>query len=191
MRDMRRLVAFENVTLDGYFTGPDGSIEWAHAGASDSEWSAFVTENASGGGQLLLGRKTYEVMASYWPTPAASQNMPVVAKGMNEMPKVVFSRTMRTASWSNTTVERGDLPETVRRMKNEAGPGITILGSGSIVAQLTRESLIDEYQLVVNPVVLGRGRTLFDGITAPLTLELTRRRGFRNGKTLLSYHPAR
>jgi dihydrofolate reductase len=183
---MRRLVAFDNVTLDGYFAAIDGDIGWAH-GPPDPEFDAFVADNASGGGQLLLGRKTYDLMAGYWPTPLASQNSPIVAERMNQMPKVVFSRTMDMASWSNTKVVKGDLAAAVRRMKNESGPGMAILGSGSIVSQLAQEGLIDEYQLVVNPVVLGRGRTLFDGITARLGLRLAKSRVFRDGKVFLCY----
>ncbi len=137
----------------------------------------------------MFGRTTYELMASYWPTPLASQNAPIVAERMNHLPKAVFSRTMDTASWSNTKVVKGDLAAAVRRMKNESGPDMAILGSGSIVSQLAQEGLIDEYQLVVNPVVLGRGRTLFDGITARLALKLTKSRVFRHGKVSLCYEP--
>ncbi|MGH7518466.1 MAG: dihydrofolate reductase family protein [Gemmatimonadales bacterium] len=184
---MRRLVVFNNITLDGYFAATNGDIGWAH-GTADPEFDAFVADNAGAGGQLLLGRTTYELMAGYWPTPLASQNAPVVAERMNQMPKVVFSRTMDTA-WSNTTVVKGDLAAAVRRMKNESGPGMAILGSGSIVSQLAQEGLIDEYQLVVNPVVLGRGRTLFDGIATRLALKLTKSRVFRHGKVFLCCEP--
>jgi len=183
---MRRLVAFENVTLDGYFAATDGDIGWAH-GAPDPEFDAFVADNASGGGQLLLGRKTYELMAGYWPTSLASQQAPIVAERMNHLPKVVFSRTMDTVSWSNTKLVKGHLPAAIRRMKNEPGPGMAILGSGSLVSQLAQEGLIDEYQLVVNPVVLGDGRALFDGITARLGLKLTGSQVFRNGRVFLCY----
>lgn len=117
---MRRLVVFNNITLDGYFAAGNGDISWAH-GTPDPEFDAFVADNASAGGQLVLGRTTYELMASYWPTPLASQNAPIVAERMNQMPKVVFSRTMDTASWSNTTVVKGDLAAAVRRMKSESG----------------------------------------------------------------------
>ena len=119
--------------------------------------------NASGSGVLVFGRITYEMMASYWPTPMALQNSPAVAKGMNDMQKIVFSRTLDHASWSNTKLVKGDLPEEIRKMKKEAGPDMVILGSGSIVSQLAQESLIDEYQIALCPVVLGNGRTLFDG----------------------------
>jgi dihydrofolate reductase len=106
---------------------------------------------------------------------------------MNSMPKVVFSRTLNQASWSNTKLVKGNLASEVRRMKEEPGNGITVLGSGSIVSQLTTEGLIDEYQVVVNPVVLGKGRTMFDGIEEKLSLKLTKTRTFGNGKVFLCY----
>jgi len=85
-------VVFNSVTLDGYFTDKNSDMSWAHK--NDPEWNAFVADNAKGGGTLLFGRITYELMASFWPTPAAMQMMPDVAKGMNSLPKVVFSRTL-------------------------------------------------------------------------------------------------
>lgn len=186
---MQRLIVFNNVTLDGYFASVSGDFSWAHSGNDDAEFDAFVADNASHGGQLLLGRITYELMASYWPTPNAIKNYPVVAEGMNSMPKVMFSRTLDKVSWSNTRLLRGDLASEVRRMKKESGPGIAILGSGSIVSQLASEGLIDEYQVVVNPVVLGKGRTMFDGIKEKLPLKLTKARTFHNGNVLLCYEP--
>ena len=89
---MRKLVVFNQVTLDGYFADMNGDLSWAHK--NDAEWNAFVADNAKGGGLLLFGRITYELMASYWPTPYAIENDPIVAKQMNNLPKVVFSRTM-------------------------------------------------------------------------------------------------
>lgn len=186
---MPRLIVFNSVTLDGYFAGPNGDLSWAHRDRPDAEWDAFVTGNASGGGRLLLGRKTYELMASYWPTPKAVKNDPAVAEGMNRLEKIVFSRTLKQASWSNTKLSRGNLVEEVRRMKKEPGEGIAILGSGSIVSQLAPEGLIDEYQLVVNPIVLGAGRTMFDGIPEKLPLRRTNVRTFGNGNVLLCYEP--
>lgn len=138
------------MTLDGYFTGVNGDFSWAHSGSDDPEFKAFAAENASGGGELLFGRITYELMASHWPTPTAIKNDPVVAEGMNRMPKVVFSRTLDKVSWSNTKLVKGEIASEVRKMQNEPGKGIAILGSGSIVAQLAPEHLIDEYQVVVN-----------------------------------------
>jgi dihydrofolate reductase len=186
---MRELVAFINVTLDGYFAGPNGDLGWAHEGKQDTEWNAFVAENAQSGGQLLLGRVTYDLMASYWPTPQAMQNDPVVAEGMNNLPKVVFSRTLDKASWKNTKLVKGDMAAAVRKLKQEPGEGMAILGSGSVVSQLAQAGLIDEYQIVVNPVVLGEGKTLFAGIKEKLNLKLTRTRTFANGNALLCYEP--
>jgi dihydrofolate reductase len=187
---MRKLIVFNNVTLDGYFSGEDGDFSWAHRGSDDAEFRAFTAENASGGGQLLFGRVTYELMANYWPTPRAAQENPVVAEGMNRMPKVVFSRTLDKASWSNTKLVKGGIASEVKKMKNEPGPGMAILGSGSVVSQLAAEGLIDEYHVVLNPVVLGRGRTMFDGLKEKVDLRLTRTRTFRNGKVFLCYEPS-
>jgi dihydrofolate reductase len=186
---MRTLSSFTQVTLDGYFTGRNGDLSWAHEGQQDAEWNAFVAENASGNGPLLFGRVTYELMVKYWPTPVARENDPVVAEGMNSLPKVVFSRTLDKASWSNTRLVKGDLVAEVRKLKQETGEGMAILGSGSIVSQLAQAGLIDEYQIVVKPVALGEGRTLFEGIKRKLNLKLTKTRSFTNGNVLLSYEP--
>jgi dihydrofolate reductase len=185
---MRKLIVFNNVTLDGYFTGKNGDLSWAK-GNMDAEFNAFVADNAKSGGLLLLGRITYELMMSYWPTPQARENDPVVAERMNNLPKVVFSRTLDKASWSNTKLVKGDLAAEIRQMKKEPGKDMTILGSGSIVSQLAQEGLIDEYQMVVNPVVLGEGRTMFDGIKEKLALKLTKSRTFGNGNVFLRYEP--
>jgi dihydrofolate reductase len=187
---MRKLGAFIQTTLDGYFAGPAGDISWAHAGSQDAEFQAFVAENAKGGGQLLFGRVTYEMMASYWPTSLAAQNDPIVAERMNKMPKVVFSRTLDKAAWSGTQLLKGDLATEVRKLKQEPGPHLAILGSGSIISQLAEAGLIDEYQFVVNPVILGQGRTPLAGIKRNLALKLTRWRTFGNGKVFLCYEPA-
>ena len=184
---MRKLIVFNHVSLDGYFVDGNGDMNWAHK--QDAEWRAFAAENASGGGELVFGRITYEMMASYWPTAHAIQTMPMVAEGMNQTPKVVFSRTLDTATWNNTKLVKGDIAAEVRKMKNEPGKPMAILGSGSIVSQLAQERLIDEFQLVVNPVVLGKGRTMFEGIRDRLTLKLTKTRAFGNGNVLLCYEP--
>jgi dihydrofolate reductase len=186
---MRKLIVFNHVSLDGYFVDKNGDMSWAKADHEDAEWNAFVAENASGEGVLVFGRVTYELMASFWPTPFAIETMPVVAEGMNSMPKVVFSRTLDQASWNNTTLVKGDLATEIRKMKQAPGPGMAILGSGSIVSQLAQESLIDEFQVVVNPIVLGKGRTMFEGVKEHLPLKLTKTRAFGNGNVLLVYEP--
>jgi len=186
---MPRLGVFNNVTLDGYFAGTNGDIRWAHGGNEDAEFNEFVAGNAKAGGVLLFGRITYELMARYWPTPEAARNDPVVADRMNGLPKVVFSRTLTGVSWSNTKLVKGDMGAEVRRLKEAPGEDMVILGSGSIVSQLTQLGLIDEYQVVVNPVVIGQGRTMFDGIKEKLPLKLTTTRTFGNGNVFLCYQP--
>lgn len=184
---MRKLIAFESVSADGYFADKNNDLSWAH-GNDDREFNAFVADNASGEGTLVMGRITYDMMVQYWPTPQAKEAMPEVAKGMNEMPKMVFSRTMREATWSNTTLVNSNIGSAIRKAKNEASGGMTILGSGSIVSQLAEEGLIDEFQLVVVPVVLGEGRKLFD-VQKQLGLELRSSRVFGNGNVFLTYAP--
>jgi len=184
---MGTIITFNHVTLDGYFEGPNSDISWFHRG--DPEIQALVEENVKGEATLLFGRKTYELMASYWPTPLAFENDPVVARRMNGSAKLVASRTLGTPTWSNTKVIQKDLVRSIREIKTTSGENITILGSGSIVAQLAEANLIDEYQLMVNPIVLGKGRGLFEGLQKTLLLKLVKTRVFGNGIVLLYYSP--
>lgn len=186
---MSKLSVFENVTLDGYFSGPNGDLSWAKQNVDD-EWNKFVEENANAGGVLLMGRVTYEMMIQYWPTPQAEKNDPVVAKQMNSRQKIVFSRTLDKPTWSNTKVVNGDIAAEVKRLKEEGGKDMTILGSGSIVSQLTQAGLIDEYKLSVNPVIIGKGRTVFEGVKDKMNLKLTKSRNFKNGNVVLHYEHA-
>jgi dihydrofolate reductase len=188
---MQKLMVFNNVSLDGYFVDANGDMRWAHNTKPDAEWDAFVAGNATGDGRLLFGRITYDLMASYWPTPMAAKNTPAMADGMNRFSKVVFSRTMDKASWNNTRLVKGDPVAEVRKMKSEPGAGMCILGSGSIVSQLAQEGLIDRFDIAVIPVVLGKGRTMFDGVTKRLNLKAIKTRAFANGNVLLCYEPIR
>lgn len=185
---MRKLLVFNSVTVDGYFTDAKNDMSWAHK--NDPEWTEFVADNSKSGGELLFGRVTYQMMESFWPTPAAAKAFPEVAEQMNKLPKVVFSRTLDNASWENTRLMKGNLVEEVKKLKQESGEQLVIMGSGSIVSQLAGENLIDEYQVVVNPIVLGAGRTMFDGLKEKLNLKLTNSRTFGNGNVLLCYEPA-
>ena len=187
---MQKLIVFNHVTLDGYFVDANGSMNWAKAHSEDAEWNAFVAANASSGdGTLLFGRVTYELMIRYWPTPMAIERDQAVAERMNSLRKIVFSRTLSEASWNNTRLVKGDLTAEVRKMKQETGDGMIVLGSGMIVSQLAQEALIDEYQVVVNPMVLGKGRTMFEGVKEKLGLKLTKSRAFANGNVFLCYQP--
>jgi len=183
----RRLNAFMQVSLDGRFADAAGDMSFAHKPAADVEWGQFTAENAAAGGVLMFGRTTYDLMASWWPTPAAAKAMPDVARQMNALPKVVVSRTLSSALWSNTTLIKSDLIGTVRQMKAEPGPDITILGSGSIVTQLATADLVDSIDLVVNPIALGAGKTFLAGLPVPLPLTLRHTRVFDNGSVVLSY----
>ena len=184
---MRRLTVFNSVTADGYFTGDNGDLSWAHK--QDPEWNSFVAENSESEGQLLFGRVTYEMMASFWPTDAAAQAFPVVAAQMNKLAKVVFSKSLDKATWNNTQLLKGDLVDEVRKLKEASGPHMVIMGSGTIVSQLTQARLIDEYQMVFNPIVLGSGRTMFEGLKDKLSLRVIKTRAFQNGNTLVCYEP--
>src|SRR5688572_30047283 len=127
----RKLSVFNSISLDGHFTDGTSNMGWAHA--PDPEWQQFTAENAGGDAELVFGRKTYEMMASFWPTPQAKQMMPEVAASMNRMRKNVFSRSLGDVSWENSRLVRGDLVAEVRRLKSEPGPGLLIMGSGEIV----------------------------------------------------------
>ena len=188
---MRRLGVFNQISLDGYFTDAQGDMSWAHRenDRPDPEWDAFGNENASGGGVLLFGRVTYEMMAGFWPTPAAFEAQPVIAKQMNSLEKIVFSKTLDRATWENTALIKSDIEREVRRLKAEDGPDMVIMGSGTVVSQMARADLIDSYQFVVVPVVLGGGRTLFEGIEGRFELERTDSRTFDNGNVVVTYRP--
>jgi len=185
---MRKIRVFENVSLDGFFADEKGDMSWAHK--HDEEWNAFASGNAGGEAELLFGRVTYEMMAAFWPTAEAARMLPEVAAGMNRMKKFVVSRTLKDASWQGTTLLTGDLVAEAKRLKAATGPDLLILGSGSIVSQLSEARLIDHYQIVLSPIVLGRGRTLFETVTGKRPLQLASSRQFKNGNVVLMYTPA-
>lgn len=180
---MRKLRVFESISVDGYFTDANDEMDWAHAGREDAEFAGWVSENASSGGELLFGRKTYQMMESYWPTPLAAEQMPEVAKGMNAAKKYVISRTIQP-TWKHTQLLEGDPVEAVRKLKQSSGGNIAVLGSGSIAALLGAAGLVDEYQFVIIPIALGGGRTVF---TKGGNLRLVESRSFRCGNVAVTY----
>lgn len=185
---MRKLIVFSLVTLDGLFTGEGGDISWHMV---DEEFQELADAAANSGSTLLFGRVTYQLMAGFWPNPEAIKSDPVVAEGMNASEKIVFSRTLNAVHWNNTRLVKGGMLGEVRRLKQGDGYNLAVLGSGTIVAQLAAANLIDEYQILINPVVLGRGRTMFEGIGRKLRLKLIRTRVFGNSNVLLCYEPVR
>lgn len=166
---MKKLRVFESISVDGYFTDADGDIGWAHAGRDDAEFADWVGGNASGGGELLFGRRTYQ--------------MPAVARGINAARKYVASRTIRP-TWNNTFLLQADLISAVPDLKAADGSGITVLGSGKVAAQLGDAGLVDEYQFVIIPVALGGGRTVF---AKERKLRLFDQRTFRCGNVVVTY----
>jgi len=186
---MGKVNVFNFVSLDGYFEGSNGDISWAKNSAEGDEYAAEMLN--SGNNTLLFGRVTYELMASYWPTPDALKNVPLVAEGMNNAEKIVFSRTLKKVEWNNTRLVKDNIEEEIRKMKQTPGKNMTLLGSGSILTQFAQQNLIDEYKIMVHPVVLGDGTPVFKGIKHRLNLKLTTTRTFRNGNVLLCYERTR
>ena len=185
---MRKLQAFLHVSADGYFTGPGGDLSWTRHD-QDPEYKQWADENTRGESVLVFGRTTWQMMASFWPSPMAQEREPAMAGKMNEATKVVFSRSLNEATWNNTVLVKGDAVEEMRKLKQQPGAPLTILGSGSLVRQFAEAGLIDEFQLLITPVALGAGRTLFEGSQKRLDLDLVSSRTFKNGKVLLTYKP--
>lgn len=182
---MATLRVFESITVDGYFADVHGDMSWAHT-PDDGEFGAWVARNASSARALLLGRKTYQQMEAFWPTPLALAQLPEVARGINAAKKYVATRTL-SPTWSNTERLEGELVDAVRRLKSGPGPDLVVLGSGSVAAQLSAVGLVDEYQFVVVPQALGGGRTVF---TRGASLRLIDHRAFPGGKVVLTYATA-
>lgn len=180
---MPKLRVYNSMSLDGFIADGAGDMSWAHK--EDAQWREFVNGNATGGGALLFGRKTYQMMTQFWPTADAMQWNPIVAERMNNLPKVVFSTSLREATWNNTRLVRSDIVSEIQKMKDTPGPDMTIMGSASIVSQCAQAGLIDEYYVVVNPIVLGAGLSMFAGVREKVTLAASR--PFENGNVLLTY----
>lgn len=170
------------VTLDGYFEGENHDISWHNF---DEEMGSFVVEQTSEVGTMLFGRKTYEMMASFWPTDQAKDE-PETTR-MNETPKIVYSTTLKSADWQNTTLKDEVDSDELRKLKASSDRDIAVFGSSNLCLTLLREGLLDELRLMMNPVVLGKGTALFQGLDHKLDLKLTNLRNFKNGNRLLYY----
>jgi dihydrofolate reductase len=185
---MRKLQAFLHLSADGYFTGLGGDLSWTRHD-QDPEYKQWADENTRGDSVLVFGRTTYQMMASFWPSPMALEREPLMAEKMNAATKVVFSRSLNEATWNNTMLVKGAAADEMRSLKQQPGPDLTILGSGSLIRQLAEAGLIDEFQLLITPVAIGGGRTLLEGIAKKIELDLVSSRTFKNGKVLLVYKP--
>ncbi len=185
---MRKVLFFMLVTLDGYIEGPGQDIDWHNV---DEEFNTFAVEQLNSVDTLLFGRVTYAGMASYWPTPEAMANDPQVAEAMNSKSKIVFSRTLGTADWANTRLIKDNIAEEVLKLKQAPGQDMIVFGSSNLAASFADMALIDEYRIMVCPVVLGAGTPLFRGIQERLRLKLLKTRVFGNGNVLHYYAPER
>ena len=173
MRPPRRIVMFNWMTTDGYFAGPDGNLEWV---VPDAEQAKAAAEGSPGFDTVLFGRPGRR-----------SREHRVIALWLNEMTKVVFSRTLQAVTWRNSRVLHDLDPCEIETLKRQPGKDMIVFGSGSIVAQLTQHGLIDEYQFVVCPILLGSGRPLLSGVSQTWRLELVEAKPYQSGDVLLRY----
>ena len=186
---MRKIIVSNLVTLDGFFAGPNGEIDWFVTG---EDFFEDAPEQIDLVDAILFGRVTYEGMLSYWPTPAAIEGDPIIADRMNKQTKIVFSRTLdkvEWGQWNNARLIKGDLGEEVTKLKQQPGKDMMIFGSGQIVSALTQLGLIDEYRIFLNPVVLGSGKSMFEGVSKTVKLKLLGSKTFKSGVVALTYVP--
>ncbi len=183
---MRKIIVSEMITVDGFFAGPNGEIDWHRV---DAEFNQYAIDMLNAADTILFGRVTYEMMAGYWPTATVVTNDPVVAERMNNLAKIVFSTTQENLTWNNSTVMKTIDATEITKIKQGGGKDILIFGSGTIVSALASLGLIDEYRLIVNPVALGVGKTLFKDMKERLKLKLAKTKIFSSGNVLLYYSP--
>lgn len=181
---MSKLIIFNFISLNGYYKGQNGDTSWHQHGEEEGNYSLEMLNKDN---ILLFGRVTYEMMVGFWSTQEAVKSMPAVASGMNRSEKIVFSRTLHKADWNNTRIIKENIGEEVRKLKKTSGKDLAVLGSGSIVSQLTEQGLVDEYQLMVDPVILGGGTPIFKEVGHKLELKHVSTRTFKSGNVLLTY----
>jgi dihydrofolate reductase len=200
---MRKIVAFDKVSADGYFATAEGRLDWTVPEPELEKANAAAA--AAGPGTMLFGRRTYDMFEMFWPhaldesgaSPdphAAGRRTPEMrafAVSINEANKIVFSRTRKDVTWKNSRLLREIDARQVEALKQEPGADIMIFGSGSVVTQLTALGLVDEYHLVVSPVFLGGGRSLLSGVPKLTRLELLEAKPYPAGNVMLRYAPRR
>lgn len=183
---MGKLTVFNFITLNGFYKGDNEDISWHQHGGEEAEYSEESLQSES---TLLFGRVTYQMMESFWSTPIAAEAFPKVAQGMNQAEKIVFSTTLKKVKWNNSRLVKGNLIDEIKKLKK--GKKLTLLGSGTILTQLAEVNLVDEYQLMIDPVVIGVGTPAFKNIKHNLSLKLKATRAFKSGVVLLTYHPSK
>lgn len=193
---MRKIVVFNLVSVDGFFAGPKGNIDWHNV---DDEFNKFAVEQTQTFGTIIFGRTTYQLFESFWPKapkdPKMSKDDILIADIINNIEKIVFSKTLKNVeekeNWKHVRLYKKIVPEEIKKLKQQKGKNMAIFGSGTIVQAMTNLDLIDEYRLLVNPVILGNGKPLFKDINNKLNLKLIKTRTFRNGNVLLCYQPSK
>ena len=182
---MRKIVLFMNVSLDGFFEGPGHDISW-----TKSDFEAFSADQSVEVDTLLFGHRTYEMM-KFWATPQAEEMAPAIAKFMNERHKVVASHAPFEPGWRNVTVIHGDVAGEIRKLKGQPGKTMMMFGSNELCVSLMEHGLVDEFQILLNPVALGEGTSLFAGLAKKAELTLMETRTFKSGVVMLTYVPAK
>jgi|WetSurMetagenome_2_1015567.scaffolds.fasta_scaffold168602_1 dihydrofolate reductase len=183
---MKRIIWFNMVTLDGFFEGLQGEIDWHHV---DEEFNSFASKQLDSLDMLLFGRVTYEMMASYWPTENAISDDPIIAEKMNTKPKIVYSTTLAKANWSNTHLVNENAIKETFRLKQKEGLDMAIFGSATLANSFLEAGLVDEIRAMVNPLLLGTGHPMFKNGLEKKDLKLISTRVFDNGNVLLTYQP--
>ena len=181
---MRKLIVQEMLSVDGFYCGPHGEIDWHNVDAEFNETAIAFLDTLD---TLMFGRVTYEMMASYWPTEAALKDDPHVASRMNALQKIYFSRDAEKLPWNHSLKLSEIHADDIRAMKEAPGKDIAIFGSGNIIEQLMPFDVIDEFRFMINPVILGKGRTIFSTLNKTKTLQLRETKTFANGNVLLVY----
>jgi dihydrofolate reductase len=195
----RRIVTFSWATADGYFAGTDGNLDWV---VPDEEQARAAAASISGFDTVMFGRRTYELFEGFWrdavvdesgaiPDPHTpgrrSPEHGAIAVALNRMTKLVFSRSLKDPTWKNSRVLRDLVPREIEAMKTQSGRDLIVFGSGSIVSQLTRHGLVDEYQFAVCPVLLGSGQSLVRDLPTRLRLALLEAKRLPSGDVMLRY----
>jgi dihydrofolate reductase len=191
---MRRVIVSNSISLDGFASGPNGELDWfAYKGfLKGTELGKYTRTLLSSVDSILLGRQTYEEFSSRWPT--RTDDDPVITERMNNLPKFVFSRSLKQVAWGNwgtAKLVKEDAATALNKMKKEPGKDMVILGSFTLVSALMKAGLIDEYQLLVYPVVLGKGRPEFKDLNERYSLNLIDVKQFKSGAVELVYQPSR